>query len=145
MKNPSTQVLIAYDKLALEKRENHKAKFEFSAILDIHRNKRSIEELIAENYTFQNLDQLNKAYKDWLEIDVRKIFFKKKRIGKSITFLENRISEIIQYRHGIVHHFEIDRSLTRDAYIHILDAISLAIEEFVLFIETKYKIDIDRT
>ena len=51
------QVLIAYDKLALEKRENHKAKFEFSAILDIHRNKRSIEELIAENYTFQNLDQ----------------------------------------------------------------------------------------
>lgn len=139
------QVLIAYDKLALEKRENHKAKFEFSAILDIHRNKRSIEELIAESYTFQNLDQLNKAYKDWLDIDVRKIFFKKKRIGKSITFLENRISEIIQYRHGIVHHFAIDRSLTRDAYIHILDAISLAIEEFVLFIEMKYKIDIDRT
>lgn len=139
------QVLIAYDTLALEKRENHKAKFEFSAILDIHRNKRSIEELIAENYTFQNLDQLNKAYKDWLDIDVRKIFFKKKRIGKSITFLENKISEIIQYRHGIVHHFAIDRSLTRDAYIHILDAISLAIEEFVLFIEMKYKIDIDRT
>lgn len=139
------QVLIAYDKLALEKRENHKTKFEFSAILDIHRNNRSIEELISENYTFQNLDQLNKAYKDWLDIDVRKIFFKKKRIGKSITFLENRISEIIEYRHGIVHHFAIDRSLTRDAYIHILDAISLAIEEFVLFIETKYKIDIDRT
>jgi hypothetical protein len=139
------QVLIAYDKLALEKRENHKAKFEFSAILDIHRNKRSIEELIAENYTFQNLNQLNKAYKDWLDIDVRKIFFKKKRIGKSITFLENRISEIIQYRHGIVHHFAIDRSLTRDAYIHILDAISLAIEEYVLFIEIKYKIEMDRT
>jgi hypothetical protein len=139
------QVLIAYDQLALEKRENHKGKFEFSAILDIHRNKRSIEDLIAENYTFQNLNQLNKAYKEWLEIDVRKIFFKKKRIGKSITFLENRISEIIQYRHGIVHHFQIDRSLTRDAYINILDAISLAIEEFVLFIETKYKIDIDRT
>lgn len=138
------QVLISYDKLALEKRENHKAKYEFSAILDIHRNKRSIEELIAENYTFQNLDQLNKAYKDWLDIDVRKIFFKKKRIGKSITFLENRISEIIQYRHGIVHHFAIDRSLTRDAYIHILDAISLAIEEFVLFIEIKYNINIDR-
>lgn len=139
------QVLIAYDKAALEKRGNHKAKIEFSAVLDIHKNKRSIEDLIAENYTFQNLDQLNKAYKDWLDIDVRKILFKKKRIGKSIIFLENRISEIIQYRHGIVHHFAIDRSLTRDAYIHILDAISLAIEEFVLFVETKYGIDINRT
>jgi len=100
-----------------------------------------------DNYpgTGGNLDQLNKAFKDWLNIDVRRIFFKKKRIGKSIAFLENRISEIIQYRHGIVHHFAIDRSLTKDAYIHILDALSLAIEEFVLFIEIKYKIDIDRT
>lgn len=139
------QILIAYDKLALEKRENYKAKIEFSVVLDIQKNKVSIESLIAENYTFQNLDQLNKAYKDWLDIDVRKILFKKKRIGRSITFLENRISEIIQYRHGIVHHFAIDRSLTKDAYIHILDAISLAIEEFILFIETRYKIEVDRT
>lgn len=140
----SFKVLIAYDNFALEKRENYKAKFEFSAILDIHRNNRSIEDLIAENYTFQNIDQLNKAYLDWLRIDVKNIFSQKKHIGKSITFLE-RISGIIKYRHGIVHHFAIDSSLTRDAYIHILDAISLAIEEFVLYVETKYKIDIERS
>ncbi len=138
------QILIAYDNLALEKRANHKSKIEFSAVLDVHSKKRSIENLIAENYTFQNLDQLNKAYKDWLDIDVRKILFKKKRIGESVAFLENRISEIIQYRHGIVHHFAIDKSLTKDAYIHILDAISMAIEEFVLFIEKKYQIAIDK-
>jgi len=77
--------------------------------------------------------------------DIRKIFFKKKHIGKSITLLKNRAKEIIQYRHGIIHHFEIDRSLARDTYIHILDAISMAIEEFVLFTEVRYKIDIDRT
>ncbi len=139
------QILIAYDKSALEKRENYKTKIEFSTVLDIQRNKVSIESLVAKEYTFQNLDQLNKAYKDWLNIDVRKILFKKKKIGTSITFLENKISEIIQYRHGIVHHFAIDKSLTKNAYIHILDAISLAIEEFILFIETKYKIEIDRT
>lgn len=138
------QILISYDKLALEKRVNHKAKIDFSIVLDIQSKKRSIENLIAENYTFQNLDQLNKAYKDWLDIDVRKILFKKKRIGKSVSFIENKISEIIKYRHGIVHHFAIDRSLTKDAYIHILDTISLAIEEFVLFIESKYQVKIDR-
>lgn len=138
------QVLIAYDKLALDKRENHKAKLEFSTVLNVQRNKQSIENIIAESYTFQNLEQLNKAYKDWLDIDVRKILFKKKRIGKSVTFLENRISEIIQYRHGIVHHFAIDRSLTKEAYTHILDAISLAIEEFISHIESKYTIKIDK-
>lgn len=139
------QVLIAYDKLALDRRIDHKAKIEFSAVLDIQSKTRSIENLIAKNYTFQNLDQLNKAYKDWLDIDVRKILFKKKRVGKSVSFLEKRISEIIQYRHDIVHHFAIDRSLTKDAYIHILDAISMAIEEFVLFIEKKYQIEVDRS
>lgn len=138
------QILIAYDKFALEKRVNYTAKFEFSEVLDVYNKNRSQENLIAEKYTFQNLDQLNKAYKDWLNIDVRAILFKKKRIGKSVTFLENRISEIIQYRHGIVHHFAVDRNLTKDDYVHILDAISMAIEEFVLFVEQKYSIEIDR-
>lgn len=138
------QVLIAYDKQALEKRETHKAKIDFNTMLSVHKNKQSVESIIAESYTFQNLEQLNKAYKEWLNIDVRNVFFKKKRIGQSITFLENRISEIIQYRHGIVHHFAIDRNLTKEAYIHILDAISLAIEEFISHIENKYNIKIEK-
>ena len=99
----------------------------------------SIESVIARNYTFQNLTHLNKAYKEWLDIDVRAILYKKKRIGKSVDFLENRISEIIQYRHGIVHHFELDRTLNRDGYIHILDAIEKSIIEFIHYIEGKYK------
>ncbi|NWC47858.1 hypothetical protein HX788_10460 [Pseudomonas edaphica] len=138
------QVLIAYDKQALKKRETHKAKIDFTTVLSLQKSKQSIESIIAESYTFQNLEQLNKAYKEWLNIDVRSIFFKKKRIGQSITFLENRISEIIQYRHGIVHHFAIDRSLTKEAYIHILEAISLAIEEFISHIENKYNIKVQK-
>lgn len=138
------QILISYDNLALEKRKNYKAKIDFAIVIDVHNKSRSIESLIAESYTFQNLDQLNKAYKDWLGIDVRKILFKKKRIGKSVSFLEKRIFEIIQYRHGIVHHFELDGSLTKESFIHILDAVSLAIEEFLMYIEKKYHIKIDR-
>jgi hypothetical protein len=138
------QVLIAYDKFALEKRSSHKLKVEFSTLLELHDKYRTIESIIAENYTFQNLDQLNKAYKEWLNIDVRKIFYKKKKIGNSIKFLENRVAEIIQYRHGIVHHFAIDRTLTKEGYLHILEAIEKAIVEFVDFIETKYGMKIVR-
>lgn len=138
------QVLIAYDKAALEKRSAHKGKVEFSTIVELNSKRRTIESIIAEAYTFQNLDQLNKAYKDWLDIDVRKILFKRRRIGNSILFLENKIAQVIQYRHGIVHHFAIDRNLTRDAYIHILDAVSMAIDEFVAHVEGKYQLKIDR-
>lgn len=139
------QVLIAYDDFALKKRVNHKTKIEFAAVLDVKNKKRTIENVIADGYTFQNLEQLNKAYKEWLNIDVRGVLYKKKRIGTSIAFLENKISEIIQYRHRIVHHFAMDKGLTKNAYIHILDAISMSMDEFALFVERKYKIKIERS
>jgi len=136
------QILIAYDQVALDKKQSFKMKVDFSILLEIERKERTIENIIAENYTFQNLNQLNKAYKEWLGIDVRKILYKRKKIGNSIKFLENRISDIIQYRHGIVHHFALDSSLTKDGYIHILEAIEKTMLEFIGFIEIKYGVKI---
>lgn len=132
------QILIKYDEFALKKRNDHRQKVDFEVLLEIEQKKSTIENVIASNYTFQNLGQLNKAFKDWLVIDVRKVLYKKKRIGNSVAYLENRISDIIQYRHGVVHHFVIDRSLTKDDYINILDTIEKGIKEFVSFIESKY-------
>lgn len=137
------QVLIKYDSYALTKRENHKQKLNFTTLLEIENKSKTIENIIAENYTFQNLNQLNKAYNDWLKIDVRNILYKKKKIGSSISFLENRIEDIIQYRHGIVHHFSIDRTLTKEGFINILDAIEIGIAEFINYIESKYDFTID--
>jgi hypothetical protein len=62
----------------------------------------SVEDVIAGAYTFQNLGQLNKAYQEWLNIDVRRVMYKKRRIGRKVSFLENRLQDIIQYRHGVV-------------------------------------------
>lgn len=137
------QVLIKYDPVALKKRGEHKQKVDFETLLEVEKKESSIENIIARNYTFQNLSQLNKAYKEWLGIDVRNILYKKKKIGSSVTFLENRISEIIEYRHGIIHHFAIDRSLTKEGYVHILEAIEKGIDEFILFVEKKYKFKVD--
>ena len=137
------KILIKYDPSSLEKRINHKQKIEFETLLELQDKELTIESVIARNYTFQNLNQLNKAYKDWLNIDVRKILYKRKKIGNEIKFLENRIAEIIQYRHGIVHQFAIDRSLTKEGYIHILDAIETSINEFISFIEKKYSFRIN--
>jgi len=137
------QVLIKYDPLALKKRGEHKQKLDFETLLEVEKKESTIENIIARNYTFQNLNQLNKAYKYWLDIDVRKILYKKKKIGNSVSFLENRISEIIEYRHGIIHHFAIDRTLTKEGYVHILEAIEKGIGEFILFVEKKYEFKVD--
>ncbi|HDX8345107.1 hypothetical protein [Aeromonas dhakensis] len=138
------QVLIKYDPVALEKRTTHKQKLDFETLLEVENKEATVESVIARNYTFQNLNQLNKAYKDWLDIDVRKVLYKKKKIGNSVTFLESRIADIIQYRHGIVHHFSIDRSLTKEGYIHIIEAIEKSIGEFILFAEKKYNFQVEK-
>jgi hypothetical protein len=138
------RVLIAYDPYALGKRASHNLRVEFGTLLQVGNGERTVEDVIADAYTFQNLGQLNKAYRDWLNIDVRAILFKKKRIGNRVAFLENRLEEIIQYRHGVVHHFALDRSLTKDGYIAILDAVEASIIEFLDFLEKKYKVTIER-
>ena len=129
--------------MALEKRNTHRQKLDFETLLEVEKKETTVESIIARNYTFQNLNQLNRAYKDWLDIDVRKLLYKKKKIGNSVTFLENRISDIIQYRHGIVHHFAIDRSLTKDGYIHMLEAVEKSIGEFISFAEKKYMFKVE--
>ena len=138
------RVLITCDDLACKKKQSHSAKVDFFALLEVSGGQRSIEDVIASSYTFQNLSQLNKAYKEWLNIDVRSILYKRARIGQTVTFLEHRIGEIIQYRHGIVHRFEIDKSLTREGYLEILAAIEKAMAEFIKFLETKYAVRIER-
>lgn len=74
----------------------------------------------------------------------KKNLIQKEKIGNSVTFLESRIADIIQYRHGIVHHFSIDRSLTKEGYIHIIEAIEKSIGEFILFAEKKYNFKVDK-
>lgn len=137
------QILIKYDKNAIKKRESFNQKIDFQTVIELSKNNKTIEEVIASNYTFQNLNQLNKAYKEWLNIDVRNVLYKKKKVGNSIKYLENRIAEIIQYRHGIIHHFSLDKTLTKDGYIDILTAIEKSIEEVISFIEKKYDIKIN--
>jgi hypothetical protein len=91
------RVLIAYDPYALERRESHNHRVTFSTLLQVSAGVRTVEDVIAAAYTFQNLDQLNKAYREWLNIDVRRLMYKKKRIGRKIAFLEDRLQDIIQY------------------------------------------------
>jgi hypothetical protein len=147
------RILIKYDEYALEKRGEEKFQIDFSATVKVVNKERKVVnrektveeiiEMIAEKYTFQNLEKLNNAYKTWLEIDVKKLLGQQKKLDKSVNLL-SEVDEIISYRHGIIHHFAIDKSLNKEEYIRKLDVILMSIDEFVLFIEEKYKIEIQR-
>ena len=71
-------IMIRYD----DKAQGIIAKENFKVPLDdvfkISSGKMLIEEVIAGNFTFQNLGQVNKAYKTYLNIDIAKTLSKKR-------------------------------------------------------------------
>lgn len=137
------QILIKYDEAALEKRRLHKLKVNFSDLIDVENENKTIEQVVASSYSFQNITQINKAFKEWVGIDIRGILFKRRKIGNKIVFLENRLSDIIQYRHEVIHNFNIDTTLSREGYLEILDSIEKSIDEITSFLEEKYDFIID--
>ncbi|PKP57908.1 hypothetical protein CVT91_09590 [Candidatus Atribacteria bacterium HGW-Atribacteria-1] len=137
------QILLKYDDYSIEKLKNYNQKIDFYDLLLIKENKKTIEGVIAGNYSFQNINQINKAFKEWLGTDIRSILFKKKKIGKNVAFLENKISEIINFRHKIIHHFLFDNELTREKLINIFSTIKISFKEVVNALEDKYSIKIE--
>jgi hypothetical protein len=137
-------ILLKYDEKAKNKIKNYNQKIDFQLLIKIKYDNITPEKIIANNYTFQNLDQVAKAYKDWVDIDIKKILFTKKRIGNKIKILESRLVELIQYRHQVVHHFFIDRNLNKNDFIELTDIIEKTIEEITKYIEKKYDFKIER-
>lgn len=137
------QVLLKHDDYSKEKIKNYNQKIYFHNILLIKENKKTVEGIIAEQYSFQNLNQTNKAFKEWIGIDIKRILFKKRKIGNDVAFLENKILEIIEYRHKIIHHFLCDNNLTRGKLNNILNIVEASIKEVVSFLEEKYSVKIN--
>lgn len=136
------EILIKYDERAVVKQKENKQKVNFSVLIDVIDGNETLEKIISSNYSFQNVSQINKAYKEWLDIDIKEILYKKKKIGKSIDFLEVKFDSIIQRRHGIIHRFSFDNTLTKETYFDILKTVKVIIDETITSIEKKYDVQI---
>ena len=63
-------------------------------------------------------------------------FTAKEKIGKRIILLEKQLNNIIQFRHGVIHRFELDLDVNRDEIITILDSAIILMEAFIDYMET---------
>ena len=114
----------------------------FKDVLSISKNEKTIESIISETYNFQNIKNL--AYKERFGIDIRSILYKKKKIGNRFAVLENRMGEIIKFRHSVIHHFIFNNELNKSDLINIFDTVKSVITTVTDFFESKYKIKIER-
>lgn len=137
-------VLIKYDEKAQKliaefKVKDFKNLLSVSDLKEIQKGTKSIEELIAGNYTFQNLNQVNDAYKKYLNIDVNSIL-SKKIYGKNT--LRNALVDVIERRHWMIHHFSFSSDMDKKKFFSVLEICDLVIEEMVSYVETRNQIQI---
>lgn len=133
----SFKILLRYDDKAPAKLAQQSRKVEMLDVLALSRGERSLEDIVANWYSFQNLDSIHKAFSDWLHIDFWKIIRsgKRRRMGSKIAFLEDRLNHIIQFRHGIIHRLEIDTGLDKREIDDIFATTLTVIDAFVDYLE----------
>lgn len=133
----SFKILMRYDSKAQEKLAQQSRKIDMEDVIAIRNGIKSLEDVVADWYSFQNLDSIHKAFSEWLRIDFWSTTRsgKKTRVGNKIAFLEERLNYIIEFRHGIIHRMEVNTGLDKKQIDNIFSATMAVIDTFVDYIE----------
>ena len=131
-------ILLQYDSGVQSRLQEDRGKVTMQNAIRLASRERTVEQIVADRYSFQNLGSMHNAYKTWFAIDTWAIFRKRKRVGRRIAFLDEQLQKILTTRHAVVHGFEVDRELRKEGIEAVLDAILLSIEMFVDYLENDY-------
>lgn len=114
------EIMLKYDPLAIAKLENQNRKFSFAEAKKISRGELTIEQVASSWYSFQKIDSIQKAYNEILGIDVWRILHRRKKVRDKLPMMFKSLENLIEARHGVVHHFSLDHNLNRDAFLDLL-------------------------
>jgi hypothetical protein len=129
------KILLRYDSTAKKRLEKQTRKVELADVLAIEAKTRTIEDVVADWYSFQNITSIHNAFSEWFGIDFWKLLRQRKKIGKRISLLENRLDQLIKYRHGVVHGLSIDVEMRKQQIQEVLDLALAVIDVFVDHLE----------
>jgi hypothetical protein len=130
------RIFLRYDNKARQRLLDQTRKVEFPDAMALASNTKSIEDVVADWYSFQNIESIHKAFNEWFGIDIWKLLRQRRKVGRRIDWLEKRLKNLIDFRHGIVHRFEVNLDLDRSGIEELLDLSILLIETFVDYVET---------
>lgn len=129
------RIFLAYDEMAKQKIALQTRKVEMTDLLAVRDGNKSVEDIIADWYSFQSIDSIHRAFSEWTTIDFWKILRTGKVPGDDLTMLADAFNKIIEFRHGIVHRYDIDRQLDCEQISTILKTAIAVIDEFTTHVE----------
>jgi hypothetical protein len=135
-------ILLKYEAIQNNQIKNESFKLNTQDILDIQKKQLNLENIIAGKISFQNLQQINKSYQEYLNIDINSIISKEQEFNKTTIRLNTKINDIIDLRHSMIHHFGYDNVIDKEEYEELLDIVELFIKVFIEWIEKENNWDI---
>jgi hypothetical protein len=122
------EIMLAYDSSAQLALEEQNRKLSFTEAAAILRGELALERIASGWYSFQNIDSIQKAYKDAFGIDVWRILRRRRKVREKLPVLSKALANLIGARHGVVHHFSLDRKLDREGFLDLLHLVRLLLE-----------------
>lgn len=129
-------ILIRYSPKAQKRLAEQDKKIGFEDAIAISRGDRSLEDVIASWYSFQNVSSIQKAFDEWLGIDFRTVLRGTRAAGRKGQTLDDALTDLIAFRHRVIHSFELEYSLRRDRITRTLQDAQDVIDAFVDHLET---------
>lgn len=99
-------LFIAYVEMHPELQErifNKSSKIDYQTLRELLEKEKTLVEVEADSYNFQNLQSANWAYSTYLKLNLFDLWNRKRKIGKRFHVIREVIEELIQLRHQIVH------------------------------------------
>lgn len=127
----SFKIMLRHDPDAQAKLRSQNKKIEIPDVYAIRDGQKTIEDVVADWYSFQNIGSIHSAFKDWFGMDFQSVIRRRKKVGKTLPVLERRLASLIDFRHGIVHRFAIDHGLRKQDIVDTLDMVQVLIDIFV--------------
>jgi hypothetical protein len=122
-----------------------KSKIEYVTLKELLENKKTLAEIEADTYTFQNLHSANLAYSNYCGINLFQIWNKRKKIGKRFFNILKLLEELLQLRHRIVHTAYLQLDFNREHVEFFRKGISHAGKLIVdAFEKKKLRIDLEK-
>ncbi len=137
------EIMLKYNPLALKKLEEQNRKLSFSEAVAINRSELTIEHVASGWYSFQNLESIQKAYKDVLDIDIWKLLHSRRRVLNKSCMIDEALKDLIGTRHGVIHHFILNRDLDRNGFLYLINFVKTVLEVVSEEIERKLDIKLD--
>lgn len=135
-------VLLAYDTRARQRVVDAKRRVDFGDVLEVADGTKTIEDIVAGWYSFQNLDSIHKAFKECFNLEVRNAMRRRTRLGKRVVWLDTAVSQLITRRHGIVHQFEVDLKLDYQEFVQLVHTVEALVETVVDYMEAELRVTI---